>query len=92
MGTLGLARKWHYQLPFAREEPMNTTRSTVVRRLRAALFQVRAVLVFLVFALGIVAWMLAGIVAAALAGLLRGALAACRSGAAGRSAVGIGVH
>ena len=77
---------------------MNAVSTPIARRLRAALFQLRAIVVFVALAIGLIAWMLAGIVAAALASLVRslhsarsfGPLA-CRSGAAGRSAVGIGL-
>lgn len=48
-----------------------STRAPIVRRLRAALFQLRAVLVFVALAVGIVVAMLAGVIGAAIASLFR---------------------
>jgi hypothetical protein len=49
----------------------NRTPLSPSRRLRALFFQLRAILVFVALAVGIVLWMLAGIVGAAIASIVR---------------------
>lgn len=57
-----------------------STSAPLARRLRGALFQLRAIFVFVALAVGIVLWMLGGIVGAAIASVFRAVFARRRRG------------